>query len=283
MNRTSYAFEAMHPKATVERILQLMLRGWRFAAPPVLLALVLEFVVKAGWISAPYLPAPSAILGAIVHLIGEPLPDGNGSILLEHVGHSALRAVLGFFLAAVLGICLGILIGTKPIAKLALTPVLTLMMPIPPIALAPLLIVTLGRGDLTVIIIVWFAAFFPIVYSTMTGVATIDQKLTWVVHTMGASDIQTFLYVTLPGSLPHVVTGLRLGLGLTWRALVAAEMVAVSDWGLGYMVFSAREYLSFEQMYAGIVLLAIGGFVTENLVVGYIEVKTLRKWGYERS
>jgi NitT/TauT family transport system permease protein len=109
----------------------------------------------------------------------------------------------------------------------------------------------------------------------------LSVRVFWVARSMGASRAQILTKVILPGILPYLITGLRLGIGYAWRALIAAEMLAASSFGLGFMIFDATEYMSMSVIYGGIFLIAILGFVIENVLVGRLEAATVKKWGVQ--
>jgi NitT/TauT family transport system permease protein len=203
---------------------------------------------------------------------------GNG-ILLIHASSTLLRLVLAFLLASFVGVALGITIGRYRWAEDFFLPLLSIGNPIPGLAYAPLFVLWFGLGNLPAILLVAFAAAFPIVLNTWTGVKAVKEIWIRAAQAMGAADRQLFWKVVLPGALPYILTGLRLGLARAWRVLVAVEMLTSVRLGLGWLIFGAREFLNTDVMLAGIAVIGLVGFLLEKLVFQKIEQLTLVRWG----
>jgi len=154
-------------------------------------------------------------------------------------------------------------------------------MPIPGIAWAPIFMIWLGFGDPTIITVGALAAFFPIVYNTAAGVRSVKKEMIWAAQSMGADEKTIFFKVLLPSSAAFIFTGFKLGLARGWRTIIAVEMIAASLWGLGFMIFDARDYLQPSIIYGGIIVLAALYFFIESLIK-LIEQKTIEKWGMVR-
>lgn len=250
-----------------------------FVSPILLLLLFWEAAVELGFMDIQVLPAPHMIV-----MRGMQLLDGsNDFVLLSHIGYSIVRALVAFVLAALVAVPLGFLLGLSRTAYAWTSPVLSLMLPLPAVAWTPIFLVTLGRGDATIICVCFLGAFFPIIYSTIQGVQAIPQHAVWVVRSMGASRLHIFFRVLLPSSLPTLITGFKLGLAHSWRTLVAAEMLAAASFGLGYMIFAARAYADVPSMFVGIAMLAVLGFSIEHILFGAIERTTVRRWYPQRG
>jgi NitT/TauT family transport system permease protein len=200
-------------------------------------------------------------------------------IIIVHIFKSLTRLSIGFVLATVLGVPLGILTGMNKFFHTMINPIISLLMPLPTIAWVPILLIWSGIGDKTIIIAVFLGAFFVIIYNTNIGIKNIDQKLVWSTQIMGADKSTIFFKILLPGSLSSIITGLRLGIGYSWRALVGAEMLAAAEWGLGYLVFASKTFLKINVMFASILIIMIIGTIMENLIMGLIRKKTIEKWG----
>ena len=158
--------------------------------------------------------------------------------------------------------------------------ILSLFISVPTLAWVPLLLVTLGPGEETVIIAIFLGSFFPIVYNTLNGIRSVDKHHVWASQIMGADKATVFFEVLLPGSLVSIITGLRLAIGYSWRALVGAEMLAAGiSAGVGQMIYAARAFNDVEAMFAGLVIIAIGGLLLDRLLMDPIERKTVEKWG----
>ncbi len=237
-----------------------------------------EVIARLGLVSQFLLPPPSSIIITWIDLLS---PSMN-YLLEKHIFCSFYRLMYGFLLAAALGIPLGILMGiSDPVYKL-FSPALSLLYPIPSIAWVPVVILWLGLGDMTIITIIFLSAIFPIVYNVSMGVRGVDKRYIWAAQIMGAKGFHIFTKVLIPGAFPYIVTGLKLAMGGGWRSLVAAEMLSATAYGVGYMIFEARTFLAVEVMFSGIITLAIIGFILERVVFGFIERRTLERWGMLR-
>lgn len=203
---------------------------------------------------------------------------GNG-ILLVHAWSTLLRLVIAFVLAGLAGVGLGIIIGRYRWAEDFFLPLVSIGNPIPGLAYAPLFVLWFGLGNLPAVLLVAFAAAFPIVLNTWTGVKAVKEIWIRAAQAMGAADRQLFWKVVFPGALPYILTGLRLGLARAWRVLVAVEMLTSVRLGLGWLIFGAREFLNTDVMMAGIAVIGLVGFLLEKLVFQKLEELTLVRWG----
>jgi NitT/TauT family transport system permease protein len=217
-------------------------------------------------------PTVETIIAAFVRLIA----DG---ILPLHALHTLLRLLLSFLLAALVGVGLGIIIGRYRWAEDFFLPLVSIGNPVPGLAYAPLFVLWFGLGNLPAVLLVAFAATFPIVLNTWSGVKAVKEIWIRAAQAMGAEDRQLFWKVVLPSALPYVLTGLRLGLARAWRVLVAVEMLTSVSLGLGWLIFGAREFLNTDVMLAGIAVIGIIGLLLEKLVFEKIEQLTVVRWG----
>ena len=200
-------------------------------------------------------------------------------ILPHHVIETVMRLVAGFALAALVGIGIGVMMGRSRRAEDVFLPLVSICAPIPGIAYAPLFLLWFGLGDFSTILLVGFVSAFPIIFNTWTGVKAVKEIWIRAAHSMGADDRRLFRKVILPGALPYMFTGLRLGLAQAWRILVGVEILAAVPWGLGWMIFGAREFLNTDVMLAGIVAIGIIGFILEKFVFERLEQYTVVRWG----
>ena len=249
-------------------------RLFHFLLPFLSITILWELIVDFGIVSPSLVPSPLQICLKLYHLT-TPKP-----ILLNSLYESLLRLVLGYGLGASIGISVGILMGISKLFYRTFSPILSLLIPVPTLAWVPLLLVTLGTGDETIVITIFLGGFFPVVYNTMNGIRGIEKQLIWASRIMGANKITVFFDVFLPGSLVSIITGLRLAIGYSWRALVGAEMLAAGiSWGVGHMIYAARAFSDIEAMFAGLVIIAIGGLLMDRLIMDPIERRTVEKWG----
>src|SRR5262249_6430643 len=150
----------------------------------------------------------------------------------------------GFFLATVAGLTLGITMGRSRRAEDIILPLVSIGAPIPGVAYAPLFMLWFGLGNLPAVLLVGFVSTFPIIYNTWTGVKAVKEIWVRSAQVMGADNHRLFRHVILPGALPYILTGLRLGLAQAWRILVVVEYLSGVQFGLGSVVFGAREFLN---------------------------------------
>jgi len=252
-----------------------------FLASVILLLALWEVVSRIEIINPALISRPSKIFATIWELLSKST-SANQSLLLTHIYFSLYRLFYSFTIALAIGIGLGILIGKSNKLYWFFEPLITVALPIPGIAWAPIFMIWLGFGDPTIITVGALAAFFPIVYNTAAGVRSVKKELIWAAQSMGASEKTIFFKVLLPSSATYIFTGIKLGLARSWRTIIAVEMIAASLWGLGFMIFDARDYLRPSIIYSGIVVLALIYFVIENLVK-LVERKTIVKWGMVRT
>lgn len=202
----------------------------------------------------------------------------NGT-LPHHALDTLVRLIAGFALAALVGVAIGIMMGRSRRAEDIMLPVVSIGAPIPGLAYAPLFLLWFGLGNVSSVLLVAFVSAFPIIYNSWTGVKAVKDIWVRSAQAMGADDRRLFRHVVMPGALPYILTGLRLGLAQAWRILVAAEMLAAVPWGLGWLIFGAREFLDTDVMLAGIVVIAVIGIVLEKLVFQPLEQYTVVRWG----
>lgn len=208
------------------------------------------------------------------------LADGS---MFEHAGATLYRVLVGFVLALTVGVPLGILMARfKPIENFFL-PLISALMPIPSFALVPLFLLWFGIGNTTTVLVVFYGAMFPVVFNTWTGVRSVNPLWLRAAGAMGADERRLFWKVIIPGASPFIITGMRQGFLRAWIAVVGAEMIAAADWGLGWVIFDAQQFLQADVMLASIVVIGAIGFVFERLVFGSIEKATVYRWGMVRT
>jgi len=202
----------------------------------------------------------------------------NG-VLPHHAFDTLVRLTAGFALAALVGVTIGVLMGRSRRAEDIFLPVISIGAPIPGLAYAPLFLLWFGLGNVPAVLLVAFVSTFPIIYNSWTGVKAVKEIWLRSAQAMGADDRRLFRHVIVPGALPYILTGLRLGLAQAWRILVAVEMLAAVPWGLGWLIFGAREFLNTDVMLAGIAVIALIGIALEKLVFAPLEAFTVVRWG----
>lgn len=236
-----------------------------------------EILVTFQIIPGQFLPAPTDLIDRMFRMM-QPAP-----IMQNHIFHSLYRFIIGYIIAILAGLIFGILIGVSTTMYRMFNPFISLFVSLPTIAWVPLLLVLVGLGDTTIIFAIFLGAFFPMVYNTTTGIQSVDRSLIQASRIMGAGTLGTFAHVVLPGSMVSVLTGLKLGIGNAWRALVGAEMLAASLWGIGYLIYTSRAFYDVEAMFIGLVLIGILSLFFDLILIRVIENLTVKKWGMVRD
>jgi NitT/TauT family transport system permease protein len=231
-----------------------------------------EIVARAGLFPHRLFPTIEDIAVSFVQLT-------ISGILPHHALDTVIRLLSGFGLAAAAGVTIGVLMGRSRLAEDIFLPLVSICAPIPGLAYAPLFLLWFGLGNVSAILLVAFVAAFPIIFNCWTGVKAVKEIWLRSAQSMGADNRRIFRHVILPGALPYILTGLRLGLAQAWRILVAVEMLAAVPWGLGWLIFGAREFLNTDIMMAGIAVIAIIGLSLEKLVFQKLEDFTVVRWG----
>ncbi|WP_409258942.1 taurine ABC transporter permease TauC [Pseudomonas kielensis] len=216
-------------------------------------------VTATGLIEPLFLPPPSAVLQKGWLLATSGYMDAT---LWQHLGASLERIGLGLGFAVLTAVPVGIAIGHNRIARGVLDPLIEFYRPIPPLAYLPLIVIWCGIGELSKVLLIYLAIFAPIAIATATGVRTVDPTKLRAAQSLGATRGQLIRHVILPSALPDILTGVRIGLGVGWSTLVAAELIAATS-GLGFMVQSAAQFLVTDVVVLGILVIALIAFAME--------------------
>jgi NitT/TauT family transport system permease protein len=239
-------------------------------------AAIYEALARSGYFAPALLPTLPVIADTLFGM----LADGS---IIEHAAFTLYRVMFGFSLAVVVGIPLGILMARFRRIEHFVLPLVSALMPIPSFALVPLFMLWFGIGNLTTILIVFYAATFPMVFNTWSGVRSVNPIWLRAAGAMGADEHSLFWKVIIPGASPFIITGMRQSFLRAWIAVVGAEMIAASDWGLGWVIFDAKEFLNTDIMLASLVVIGAIGFVFERMVFGSLERATVLRWGMMRK
>jgi len=237
-------------------------RIWQLVLPALTIVAVVvawEALVRLKGIAPIYLPAPSSVFVYLSRMIA----DGS---MPYHLGITLLRIFVGFALAAVCGIVLGVLMGmSRTVARVADVWIAALY-PLPKISLIPLLIIWVGTGEAHKIVISAISAFFAIVISTYAGIRQTDRGLIKAAKDLGANARQIQLKVVIPGAIPSIFAGLHLGMGIAIILVVAAEMIGgSSQGGMGWLLISSGQVMETEKVFASLIVLAVVGAVVIKL------------------
>lgn len=206
-----------------------------------------------------YLPAPTNIVSHLFVMMKE-------GTLVKNAWATLQLVYTGFFGGAALGIILGVITGRTPIFGRLFDPLVSATYPIPKIALYPIFVIIFGIGFLSKAIVVFLAAFYPVYIHTFDGVRGVPDLHVWSAQNFDASRFQILTEVVIPDSLPQILSGLRVGLALSFIVVFSAELIQ-SELGLGQMALQARQYNNFELMFSAISMIALFGVIHDRLLL----------------
>ena len=225
-------------------------------------------VVEVGRLFNPiFLPGPWVVAGKVLRL-------GAEGELWVHVWATLQRVAVGFSTGAALALALGLLAGHLRGVRTVVEPVVELLRPIPPLAMLPLFIVWIGIGEGSKVGFITYATFFPMFLTTVHAVGRLDPRLIRAAQSLGARPRQLFLRVILPAALPEILTGIRLGVALSFFVIVISEFIG-AEAGLGYLINDGRNFFLVAQMLGAAVVLGLLGYLG-NAAVGWLERRLLR-------
>ncbi|MEP7030110.1 MAG: ABC transporter permease [Pseudolabrys sp.] len=247
----------------------------RAAITLVCAALAYEALARSGYFAAALMPT----LEIIARTLFSSIADGS---MIQHAAYTLYRVLLGFGLSIAVGLPLGILMARFRAIENFFLPLVSALMPIPSFALVPLFMLWFGIGNLTTVLIVFYAATFPMVFNTWSGVRSVNPLWLRAAGSMGADENSLFWKVIIPGASPFIITGMRQAFLRAWIAVVGAEMIAASDWGLGWVIFDAKEFLNTDLMLSALIVIGGIGFIFERAVFGSLERATIQRWGMSR-
>ena len=216
-----------------------------------------------GWQMEPlYLPAPETVWKRTFKVLDEGF---RGFTLVQHLGYSLFRVVVGFFFGALIGIPLGYAMGLSNWFRGWFDPIVEFMRPVPPLALIPLVIIWFGIGETGKIILLFLAALWIMAIAARSGVSGVNISKVHAAYSLGASKWQIMRYVIIPNSLPEIFTGARVAMGVCWGTVVAAELVAAEQ-GAGMMIMVASRFQNTDIVILGIILIGVIGFGIDMLM-----------------
>lgn len=223
-----------------------------------LVALLLGWVVATRYhLASPlFLPSPSEVLVQFQAIAADGYANGT---LAEHILASLGRISVALAFGIVLGVPIGLIMGLNRWAKGVLSVPIDIYWGLPPLAYLPLLIIWLGIGESSKILLLSLSAFAPICYAAQAGVRSVPQERINAAQSLGANSFQLFTTIVLPSALPEILTGLRIAIGATLSTLVAAELIAAQS-GVGYMIMSAANFLATDVVFVGLIVIAIFAF-----------------------
>ena len=216
-------------------------------------------VTDARLVPALFLPSPIDVVDKFVDVTVNGFADAT---LLQHLLASLGRIGAAVIAAILIGVPVGLAMGLSRTARGVLDPLIEFYRPIPPLAYLPLVIIWFGIGEVAKTLLIYLAAFAPIAIATASGVRNVPESRLHAARSLGAKRLQIVAHVVLPNALPDILTGIRIGLGVGWSTLVAAELVAATR-GLGFMIQSASQFLVTDVVVMGILVIAIVAFTLE--------------------
>lgn len=234
------------------------------------LIVIWELIVLTGRFEKSLLPSPAVVFTGMSKMI----MDG---ILFSNLGVSIARFLTGYLLAVLVGVILGLLLGWNKNVWSYIDPIIQVLRPVSPIAWFPFIVLWFGIGDAPAVVIIFIAAFYPILLSTVSGVGNVDAIYMKVADNFGIKQPELLFKIILPSAFPLIANGLHLALGSAWVFLVAGEMVGAQS-GLGFMIIDARNSLRSDLVLAGIIIIGILGLLLDRLI-RLLENRIKRQWG----
>ena len=232
---------------------------------PVLLVLLWHFAVA--YTGTRLIPSPRQVAVMMYDFsFGGIYDDAFSATILTHIWKSMTRVYGGFFLAAVIGIPLGLMIGRMKMLRQLLDPTINLLRPIPVTAWLPLSMIFFGLGPNAAIFLVFLGAFYPILLNTIFGVRSVDVRLFEAAAMLGCSGSAMFRQIVFPASLPSIFNGLRIAHGFAWILIVVGEMTGVPT-GLGSVIMDGRTLSRTDLVITGMIVNGAMGFITDRLIV----------------
>lgn len=248
-------------------------RSLALSLASVLSVLVIWYLITAlKIVPSLFLPSPQAVWQKFLEVSQQGFMK---AILWQHLAASISRVLLALVAAIAIGVPLGLWMGLNKWARAVLDPLVELLRPIPPLAYLPLLVIWFGIGETTKVLLIFFSILAPVIISSTHGVLSHQLNRERAALSLGASQSQVFWHVILPTALPHILKGIRIGLGVGWSTLVASELVA-ADRGIGFMVQSAAQFLITDTVVLGIIVIAIVA-VSFELFLRWLQ-KQLSPW-----
>ncbi len=250
------------------------MKGLRQSLPSII---VIAILIAVWWAAVVF--TNSAIFPTPLQVVTGTLELAKDGTLWEHIGASLMRVGAGFGLAVVLAIPLGLWMGWVHGAFVTLNPIFQILRPISPIAWIPLAILWFGVGNASPIYLIFIASVFPMIVQTTAGVHTIERRYLRAAENFGVTRKKLFLQVVLPATLPQIIVGMRIGLGVAWLVVVAAEMIALRS-GLGYMIIDSRNAGNrYDLVVAGMIIIGLIGLLLDGLM-RMLEGMKIVRWRY---
>jgi nitrate/nitrite transport system permease protein len=221
------------------------------------------------------LPPPSRVLADTWELIVDPFFDRGGidKGLFWHMSASLQRVAFGYTLSAIAGVLLGTLVGQSTWAMRGLDPIFQVLRTVPPLAWLPLSLAAFRNGQPSAIFVIFITAIWPIIINTAVGIRNIPQDYRNVAKVLRLNQIEFFFKIMVPAAAPYIFTGLRIGIGLSWLAIVAAEML-IGGVGIGFFIWDAWNSSHISEIILALIYVGLVGFVLDRIVAGIATIVT---------
>ena len=220
---------------------------------PIFILLLWEFCSRTGVLDIRFFPPPTAIVSTFIELM-------TSGMLWTHVSVSLYRIGVGFLLGVIPGIVIGLLMGLYAPIRHFISPIVMAFMPIPTLALLPIIIILFGIGDFSKVVTIAGSVFFPVVINTVAGVMNIEKVHLDVAKNYGASPSDFFFKIAFPGALPVMLEGIQMGQAIALLTIVAAEMMGATS-GIGYLIWTSYKAFMLKEMFVGLILISFFGFM----------------------
>jgi nitrate/nitrite transport system permease protein len=247
----------------------------RVVPPIVVIALTLAIWELLCRRAGSTLPPPSRVLSDTWELIVDPFFDRGGldKGLFWHLSASLQRVGMGYALASLVGVALGTLVGQSTWAMRGLDPIFQVLRTVPPLAWLPLSLAAFRNGQPSAIFVIFITAIWPIIINTAVGIRNIPQDYRNVAQVLRLNHLEFFWKIMVPSAAPYIFTGLRIGIGLSWLAIVAAEML-IGGVGIGFFIWDAWNSSHISEIILALVYVGLIGFVLDRIVAGVATVVT---------
>ncbi|WP_173917177.1 ABC transporter permease [Halobacillus sp. Marseille-Q1614] len=228
---------------------------------PIFILMLWEFLSRTGLVDARFFPPPTDIIQTFLVM-------GTSGELFNHIGISLFRIFAGFLLGVIPAIALGLVMGLYSPMRHFFSPLIMALMPIPTLALLPIILILFGVGEVSKIVTIAGSVFFPVVINTVAGVINIDRIYLDVAKNYGANSKNFFFKIALPGSLPVMLEGIQMGQAIALLTIVAAEMMGATS-GIGYLIWTSYKAFLLQEMYVGLVLISFFGYLFSLILRGF--------------
>ncbi|WP_046175874.1 ABC transporter permease [Domibacillus indicus] len=235
-------------------------KTWLTVCSPIFLLLVWQFLSQSGLIDARFFPPPTAIISTFIDLI-------TSGELFYHINISLFRIFAGFLLGVIPGVILGLCMGLYAPIRHFLSPLIMALMPIPTLALLPIILIIFGIGEVSKVVTIAGSVFFPVVINTVAGVISIESIYLDVAKNYEAGKKDFFLKIALPGALPFMLEGIQMGQAIALLTIVAAEMMGAKS-GIGYLIWTSYGAFLLKEMFVGLILISFFGYIFSLLLRG---------------